>query len=95
MYAGHIVEYTDVIRLFQKPKHPYTVGLFNSIPKKTVPGKRVRLQAIPGSVPDLLGLPAGCKFQDRCARPLPRCKEEPPALIETEAGHQVRCWLYA
>jgi oligopeptide/dipeptide ABC transporter ATP-binding protein len=95
MYAGHIVEYTDVIRLFQKPKHPYTVGLFNSIPKKTVPGKRVRLQAIPGSVPDLLGLPAGCKFQDRCTRLLPRCKEQPPALIETEAGHQVRCWLYA
>jgi peptide/nickel transport system ATP-binding protein/oligopeptide transport system ATP-binding protein len=95
MYAGHIVEYTNVIRLFQKPKHPYTIGLFNSMPKKTVPGKRSRLQAIPGSVPDLLGLPAGCKFQDRCARSLPKCKEEPPALIETEPGHQVRCWLYA
>ncbi len=90
-----IVEYADVVSLFRNPQHPYTVGLFNSIPKKTEPGKRKRLQAIPGSVPDLLGLPPGCKFQDRCARSLPRCKAEPPALMESEPGHQLRCWLYA
>jgi peptide/nickel transport system ATP-binding protein len=95
MYAGHIVEYADVVSLFRNPQHPYTIGLFNSIPKKTEPGRRQKLEAIPGSVPDLLGLPPGCKFQDRCGRSLPRCKEDPPALIESEPGHQVRCWLYA
>jgi peptide/nickel transport system ATP-binding protein len=95
MYAGHIVEYADVVSLFRNPQHPYTVGLFNSIPKKTEPGKRKRLQAIPGSVPDLLGLPPGCKFQDRCSRSLPKCKAEPPALMESEPGHRLRCWLYA
>jgi oligopeptide/dipeptide ABC transporter ATP-binding protein len=95
MYAGHIVEYADVVSLFRNPQHPYTIGLFNSIPKRTEPGKRKMLRAIPGSVPDLLGLPPGCKFQDRCTRSLPRCKTEPPALMESEPGHQLRCWLYA
>jgi peptide/nickel transport system ATP-binding protein len=94
MYAGHIVEYADVIRLFKDPKHPYTVGLFQSIPKKRGRGRREKLQAIPGLVPDLLGLPSGCKFQDRCSRVASRCREEGPPLIELEEGHQVRCWLY-
>jgi peptide/nickel transport system ATP-binding protein/oligopeptide transport system ATP-binding protein len=94
MYAGHIVEYADVIHLFKNPKHPYTVGLFQSIPKKRGYGKRERLQAIPGLVPDLLGLPVGCKFQDRCSQVIQKCKDEPPSLVEIEPGHQIRCWLY-
>jgi peptide/nickel transport system ATP-binding protein/oligopeptide transport system ATP-binding protein len=94
MYAGHIVEYADVVRLFKDPKHPYTVGLFQSIPKRKGRGKREKLQAIPGLVPDLLGLPSGCKFQDRCSRAVSRCNEEEPPLVELEGGHQVRCWLY-
>jgi len=94
MYAGHIVEYADVIHLFKNPKHPYTLGLFQSIPKKRGSGKRERLQAIPGLVPDLLGLPVGCKFQDRCSQVSQECKDEPPSLVEIEPGHQVRCWLY-
>jgi len=94
MYAGHIVEYSDVIRLFKNPKHPYTVGLFQSIPKKKGSGKREKLQTIPGLVPDLLGLPLGCKFQDRCSQAFQQCKDGPPPLIEIEPGHQVRCWLY-
>jgi peptide/nickel transport system ATP-binding protein/oligopeptide transport system ATP-binding protein len=94
MYAGHIMEYSDVNRLFKNPKHPYTVGLFQSIPKKRGSGQRERLQVIPGLVPDLLGLPIGCKFQDRCSQVFQKCKEEPPSLVEIEPGHQVRCWLY-
>jgi len=95
MYAGHIVEYADVLRLFKDPRHPYTVGLFQSIPKKKGRGKRQKLQAIPGLVPDLLGLPSGCKFQDRCSRVMSKCKVENPPLVDLDGGHQVRCWLYS
>ena len=94
MYAGYIVEYANVIQLFKEPKHPYTVGLFQSIPKKKGSAKRERLQAIPGLVPDLLELPKGCKFQDRCSRVFQRCKEDAPPLLMLGNGHQVRCWLY-
>jgi oligopeptide/dipeptide ABC transporter ATP-binding protein len=94
MYAGHIVEYADVVGLFKDPKHPYTVGLFQSIPRKRGPGKKGRLQAIPGVVPDLLGLPRGCKFQDRCSRVSERCEGEAPPLLKLNGSHQVRCWLY-
>ena len=94
MYAGHIVEYGNVLRIFKNPKHPYTVGLFRSIPQKRRRTKKDRLQAIPGLVPELLGLPAGCKFHDRCSEVSSRCKEEGPPLLEVEPGHQVRCWLY-
>jgi len=94
MYAGYIVEYADVISLFKEPRHPYTIGLFQSIPKKRGPGKRERLQAVPGLVPDLLELPRGCKFQDRCSRVFQRCGEEAPHLLKLNGNHQVRCWLY-
>ncbi len=94
MYGGHIVEYADVIRLFKKPKHPYTHGLFQSIPKRRGRENRERLQAIPGFVPDLIGLPKGCKFQDRCGQVFHRCREDSPPLIEVEPNHRVRCWLY-
>jgi peptide/nickel transport system ATP-binding protein/oligopeptide transport system ATP-binding protein len=94
MYAGYIVEYADVITLFRDPRHPYTVGLFQSIPKKRGSGKRERLQAIPGLVPDLLELPGGCKFQDRCSRVFKRCRDEAPPLLNLGDNHQVRCWLY-
>ncbi len=94
MYAGYIVEYADVIHLFKQPKHPYTVGLFQSIPRKRGTEKRERLQAIPGLVPDLLELPGGCKFQDRCSRVSKRCRDEAPPLLNLGDNHQVRCWLY-
>ena len=94
MYAGYIVEYADVITLFKEPRHPYTVGLFQSIPKKKGSAKRERLQAIPGLVPNLLELPKGCKFQDRCSRVFQRCREEVPLLLRLKGSHQVRCWLY-
>jgi oligopeptide/dipeptide ABC transporter ATP-binding protein len=96
MYAGQIVEQTDVKTLFAKPLHPYTQGLMGSIP---VLGKiKDQLDVIPGSVPNLIDLPPGCRFAPRCrARinyQLPICTESEPALTEAAPGHSVRCWLY-
>jgi len=94
MYAGRIVEYTDVGPIFATPKHPYTQGLLQSIPRiDQDQGRKKRLEAIAGLVPSLLDLPKGCKFSNRCKFVFDRCGEEPP-LIETASGHLVRCWLY-
>jgi oligopeptide/dipeptide ABC transporter ATP-binding protein len=96
MYAGRIVEQTTVKDLFAHPLHPYTQGLIASIP---VLGKVTdRLEVIPGSVPNLVNLPPGCKFAPRCrARveyDLTICTEKDPDLIDVKKGHLVRCWLY-
>lgn len=94
MYAGRIVEYTGVRPIFATPKHPYTQGLLQSIPRLDQDhGRKTRLEAIPGLVPSLLELPRGCKFSNRCKFVFDRCIEEPP-LIEAAPGHLVRCWLY-
>lgn len=96
MYAGRIVEETDVKTLFAKALHPYTQGLIASIP---VLGKiKEVLDVIPGSVPNLINLPPGCQFAPRC-RPriqhqMTICTEVEPELIPTLPGHDVRCWLY-
>ena len=92
MYAGRIVEEADVKALFNRPLHPYTQGLMRSIPGVTA-SDRARLEAIPGVVPNLLSLPRGCKFNDRCTRAFDRCFDAEPGLIRTD-GHSVRCWLY-
>ncbi len=96
MYAGQIVEETDTKTLFRKPLHPYTQGLHNSIP---VLGEiKERLETIPGNVPNLIGLSGYCRFADRCKSRvefgLEICYQVEPNLIEIEAGHKVRCWLY-
>jgi oligopeptide/dipeptide ABC transporter ATP-binding protein len=96
MYAGEIVEESSVETLFDAPLHPYTQGLMGSIP---VLGEvRERLEVIPGSVPNLINLPTGCRFAPRCkARMeynLSICTDKRPDLIEIAKGHQVRCWLY-
>jgi peptide/nickel transport system ATP-binding protein len=94
MYAGRIVEYTDVRSIFASPKHPYTQGLLKSIPRLDEHhARKGKLEAIPGLVPSLLDLPPGCKFSNRCKYVFDRCVEEPP-LIEAAPGHLVRCWLY-
>lgn len=96
MYAGRIVEQTSVKRLFAQPLHPYTQGLIASIP---VLGKvKDRLEVIPGSVPNLVNLPEGCKFAPRCqARQqynLEICTQVEPSLAPALREHTVRCWLY-
>jgi peptide/nickel transport system ATP-binding protein len=95
MYAGKVVESSDAPRIFAAPRHPYTQGLLYSIPDmdKPVPADK-RLKAISGLVPSLFRLPSGCAFQERCPQAMKtRCGAEPP-MIEAEAGHWVKCWLY-
>jgi len=94
MYAGRIVETANVHKLFNNPFHPYTKGLMSSIPGIEKIDKEVRLEAIPGMVPNLYALPLGCKFNDRCIKAHDRCLQAEPNLIEIEDGHYVRCWLY-
>jgi oligopeptide/dipeptide ABC transporter ATP-binding protein len=95
MYAGRVVEEAPVLELFSDPRHPYTVGLLNSIPRIEKSERRPRLQAIPGMVPDLLDLPRGCKFQARCSKVFDACRGDEPALKAVgSADHFVRCCLY-
>jgi oligopeptide/dipeptide ABC transporter ATP-binding protein len=96
MYAGEIVEQAEVGVLFDRPLHPYTQGLIGSIP---ILGKlKDRLDVIPGSVPNLINLPPGCRFAPRCRamqeHGLKICTDTKPDLIEVRPGHKVRCWLY-
>ena len=96
MYAGEIVEQAEVQTLFDQPLHPYTRGLIGSIP---ILGEiKDRLEVIPGSVPNLVNLPPGCRFAPRCQarvkHGLTICTETKPDLIEARDNHYVRCWLY-
>jgi oligopeptide/dipeptide ABC transporter ATP-binding protein len=96
MYAGRIVEQAKIQPLFARPLHPYTQGLIASIP---ILGQvKDRLEVIPGSVPNLVNLPPGCKFASRCqARvkySLSICSEVEPGLAPVERDHWARCWLY-
>lgn len=93
MYAGKIVEYTNVEDLFKNPLHPYTVGLMNSIPDIDE-DREADLEVIPGSVPMLYELPKGCFFAPRCKYAKSICHEKCPAMIDNGNNHQVRCWKY-
>lgn len=92
MYAGKIMEEAPVKELFRDPKHPYTFGLMNSIPKMTE--SKEHLFTIKGMVPNLLHLPQGCRFCPRCDKAMKICTMFEPELYETEDGHKVRCFLY-
>jgi peptide/nickel transport system ATP-binding protein len=87
MYAGRIVEISRVSNILEMPKHPYTMGLLDSLPK----GKGIPLKPIPGSVPRPDNLPPGCKFSDRCAYVVPACQKEEPLLREIIHGQFARC----
>jgi oligopeptide/dipeptide ABC transporter ATP-binding protein len=89
MYAGKVVEHADVGDLFAQPKHPYTRGLFASLPRIDVPNEK--LTAIEGNVPPPTRFPSGCRFKTRCPHADSRCDSEPP-LVEHTAGHEVACW---
>jgi oligopeptide/dipeptide ABC transporter ATP-binding protein len=96
MYAGEIVEQSDVTSLFRNPRHPYTLGLIGSIP--VVGDVREQLAVIPGSVPNLIDLPKGCRFAPRCAarinEDVAEALEVHPGIHPIAPGHEVRCWLY-
>lgn len=90
MYAGKIVESAGIRELFNNPRHPYTIGLVNSVPR--VDRKVERLASIEGQPPVLLNLPPGCPFAPRCSRVVDRCRlEEPPAMTVSEE-HTAACW---
>lgn len=90
MYAGKVVERAEVTELFAHPCHPYTIGLFESLPK--VGGKDGQLKPIPGVVPSLLDMPPGCSFQERCFKAESDCRGMLPPWSEIRPGHWVRCW---
>jgi peptide/nickel transport system ATP-binding protein len=92
MYAGQVVEYAEVRRLYHDPLHPYTRGLLRSIPRGARTQTKDRLQAIKGVVPNMLNLPSGCRFHDRCLEAATRCAEEPQKLVSCGDGRLVRCW---
>ena len=93
MYAGNIVEFADVGTLFARPRHPYTVGLLESLPLSG--DQEGELQAIPGTVPSPLAMPTGCRFAPRCKHARPLCHAEQSELVSVpEDGAEVRCWMY-
>jgi peptide/nickel transport system ATP-binding protein len=95
MYAGKVVEEAPVRELFGNPKHPYTQGLIRSIPRiDTAAVQKVRLEAIPGTVPKLIDPPEGCRFAGRCKYATPTCSAATPPLVEVAPGHKVACMLH-
>jgi oligopeptide/dipeptide ABC transporter ATP-binding protein len=93
MYAGKIVERTDVDTLFYNPKHPYTKLLLDAIPK--MDEAEGRLSSIQGIVPSLTNMPTdGCRFANRCPKAMPECYSLTPILADIEQGHEVACLLY-
>jgi peptide/nickel transport system ATP-binding protein/oligopeptide transport system ATP-binding protein len=95
MYAGKVVEYTDVETLFASPKHPYTIGLMRSIPVVGGRSRGRRLSTIPGTVPSLFNLPPGCLFSDRCPDVFADCRRVAPQLVPVGPNHIARCLKYA
>lgn len=92
IYAGEIVEYGTIDQIYHNTKHPYTIGLFGSIPSLTSDVNR--LKPIPGLMPDPTALPEGCHFCTRCEKTIPRCFEEKPEVKDIGDGHLVKCFLF-
>lgn len=91
MYCGRVVESADVYSIFKTPRHPYTQGLLNSIPRL---GEHVKmLESIPGNVPNPKYMPVGCKFEPRCLKAFDKCREEEPPFFTYPNGQKSRCWL--
>ena len=93
MYAGQVVEYSDVVTLFKKPKHPYTIGLMNSLPRHDVEVEK--LESIQGNVPNPKEMPAGCRFAPRCPAATDLCRNVMPDLLKDDEGNDIRCWIYS
>ena len=95
MYAGRVMEYADAASLFLNPKHPYTVGLMESIPVLGKSKEKKRLATISGVVPSLFDLPQGCLFSDRCPDVFADCRKTSPERCNVGDNHIVRCLKYA
>jgi peptide/nickel transport system ATP-binding protein len=91
MYAGQLVEFGDSVSIFKKSMHPYTQGLISAFP--SIRSERTRMISIPGSPPDLLNPPSGCRFHPRCSYAMPICQKERPKLLNVNSGHTVACHL--
>ena len=92
MYAGKVIEEAPVLELFKNPLHPYTQGLLKS--KPSVNGNETRLYSIPGQVPNPVGMPDNCYFNERCDRCMEKCKDVQPTLVDVGNRHKASCWLY-
>ena len=92
MYAGKVVEYGDVISIFKEPLHPYTRGLIGAFPNINEK-QRIKMKSIPGTPPDLLHPPTGCRFHPRCQFAMDICKKEDPELVSVGKVHSVSCHL--
>jgi len=92
MYAGKLVEVADSIPLYDEPLHPYTQGLLKSIPSISL--NKWELETMPGSPPDLINPPPGCRFHPRCPYVMEKCSELEPPMKEVRSGRWVACWLY-
>lgn len=91
MYAGKLMEYGDVITIFKEPLHPYTQGLMGAFP--SIKAQKTRMTSIPGSPPDLLNPPSGCRFHPRCKYAMPICEKEEPLFLDVGNNHYVACHL--
>ena len=91
MYAGKVIERGDAREIYSNPRHPYTVGLLRSVPRLDLP-RRAKLDPIEGQPPDLINLPPGCSFRDRCRWAIDKCATDSPELMETGEGHLSACW---
>jgi len=92
MYAGKIVEHSNVVTVFKEPLHPYTQGLIGAFPSIKAP--RSRMISIPGSPPDLLNPPSGCRFHPRCQYAMDICRKKEPAFLDIGKSHHVACHLH-
>ena len=91
MYAGKIIERGTAREIYGDPRHPYTLGLLHSVPRLDEPRKQ-KLDPIEGQPPDLIDLPAGCSFRERCRFAVERCATEMPPLMDVSNGHTSACW---
>ena len=91
MYAGKIIETGKAREIYSNPRHPYTVGLLKSVPRLDLP-RRAKLDPIEGQPPDLVNLPPGCAFRERCRYAVDKCATDSPPLMQVGEGHMSACW---
>ena len=91
MYAGKVIERGEAREIYANPRHPYTVGLLRSVPRLDLP-RRAKLDPIEGQPPDLINLPPGCAFRERCRWAIDKCATDTPELVETSGGHLSACF---